>query len=323
MALGDYTDFVVRPEYFETGFIETLGQNINAFNAASRGAIRLVTQEEQGHYAQTRFFDLPTSIVSRRDITSSSATTDTALTQDEVISVKLNRKVGPFGQTLDSWRKIGKDAEEMSFMLGQKVGEQVLQDYLQAALNAVEGFLSGQSGLTYDYTGTGTLVHAALISGLAKFGDAGDRIKCWVQHSKPFYDLMAANVTVASGNIGGMTLIDAQVASLNRPIVVTDSSFLYVTGTPTQYVTLGLVENAVVITETERPMIFTERVMGVENIFYRYQGEHAFNVEVKGAKWDTGNGGINPTDAALGTSSNWDAVVARDKDKAGIWIYTD
>ena len=54
----------------------------------------------------------------------------------------------------------------------------------------------------------------------------------------------------------------------------------------------------------------------------RFHGEHAFNVEIKGAQWDTANGGNNPTDATLATASNWDAVVADKRDKAGVYIKT-
>lgn len=323
MAGSVYTDFVIRDEYFQRQFIETLGQNVNAFNGASGGAIRLVTMEEQGHYAKTRFFDLPTDIVASRDISDiSSSVTDKKLTQDELITVKVNRTLGPFAAAEDAFFKLGSSPEELSMLLGQRFAEQVTQDYLNVALNSLEAALSQESGVVYDYSGTGTIVHAAMITALSKFGDAANRIRLWVQHSKPNFDLMAANVTVASGNIAGMTLIDAQIASLNRPILVTDSSALRITGTPVDYVTLGLVEDAVVVTQSEPMRIYAERDLTKPNVIVRWRGEYAFNVGVRGYKWDTANGGINPSDAALATSSNWDKVVARDKDLPGVYLRT-
>lgn len=275
MAQSLASNFVIRDAEYNAGFIETLTKNINVFGPASNNAIRIVTREEEGHYSKTRFWDRP-SLVSRRDITSTSTVSDTALTQDEVIGVKLNRRIGPHAVTRDAMKKYGGDIGELSFILGQQVAEQVLEDYMEAALNAVEGALSGQTALHYD-ANDGTLAHTDLISGLALFGDKASRIKCWAQHSKPMFDLMAANVTVASGNVAGMTLVDGTLASLNRPIVAVDSTNLQTGGTP-DYVTLGLVENAVVITETERPFIVTDFVTGYDNMFLRYQGEFAFNV---------------------------------------------
>jgi hypothetical protein len=58
-------------------------------------------------------------------------------------------------------------------------------------------------------------------------------------------------------------------------------------------------------------------VTGIENIARRWQAEYAYNVEVKGFKWDVGVG-VNPTDANLGASSSWDQVASDDKQTAGV-----
>lgn len=327
MATGLYTDFVVRDALFRAAFIERVNQNVNVFNAASNGAIRMVSESLVGHYAKTSFLDRLTGGLTRRNIGDMSALTDTAITQDELVSVKLNRKFGPYAQTLDAFKKAGISMDEFSVRLGQMLADEMAKDYANTAFNAVEAALSQHDGgadfdLVYDHTGTGTLTHAALIGGLAKFGDAADRIVCWVMHSKPFYDLMAANVTVASGNVAGMTLVNADVASLNRPIIVSDSSYL-TTGSTPEYVVLGLQAGAVTVTESEAPtLVVTPPQTGFENIFIRMQGESALNVAVKGHAWDIANGGLNPTDAAVGTATNWDAKVADKKDAPGVYIWT-
>ena len=63
-----------------------------------------------------------------------------------------------------------------------------------------------------------------------------------------------------------------------------------------------------------------DEVTGLENLVVRLQGEFAYNLGVKGFKWDTANGGANPSDAAVGTGTNWDAAVSSYKDYAGIVI---
>jgi hypothetical protein len=54
----------------------------------------------------------------------------------------------------------------------------------------------------------------------------------------------------------------------------------------------------------------------------RWQSEYGYNVECKGFKWDIANGGINPSNATLGTTTNWDQVAYDDKLTAGVRLVT-
>jgi len=321
MATGVVTDFVIRDQQYNAGLMGTVTQNINAFNAGSAGTMVLSASPEEGDYTKTRFFERITTLITRR-VTGVGALTGAPITMSENISVKCKRKVGPIEQTIDSWRSMNVDPSRFSALLGSYVGEEMTKEMLNAAVNAVEGALSGETALIHDYTATGTLAHAPLVTGLSKFGDAAGRIKAWVGHSKPFYDLMGASLS-ANGNVADFVIFNGVVGSINRPFVVTDSSYLLITGSPDAYVTLGLVPAAVKITITDAPFFVTDRVSGVENMYDRFQGEYSFNVEVKGYQWDTTNGGANPTDAALGTSTNWDEILTNDKDKAGVYVKTD
>ena len=56
MAIGKASDFVVYQDQFQTGVVETLIQNTDAFNEASRGAIRLSTVSRRGDFSQQAFF---------------------------------------------------------------------------------------------------------------------------------------------------------------------------------------------------------------------------------------------------------------------------
>ncbi|MGH9339528.1 MAG: major capsid protein, partial [Acidobacteriota bacterium] len=58
------------------------------------------------------------------------------------------------------------------------------------------------------------------------------------------------------------------------------------------------------------------------NLVMRIQGEYAYNLRLRGFAWDVTNGGANPTDSALGTSTNWDKAATADKSLAGIRIKT-
>ena len=324
MATGLASNFVIRDELFSTIFVEQINQNARAASEQSRGAIQIVTAMLEGDYAKRRFFDRLTGGIARRDATSVAALTDTAMTMDEVISVKRNFKFGPYAQTLDAFEKAQISMDQMTENLSIIYADELAKTTLNAGLLAVKTALSQETGvLVYDYTATGNLSHAALVAGRALMGDAFGRIKCWVTHSKSFHDLTAAQLSVASGNVADFVVYEGGVGTIGLPAFVTDSSSLISSATPTQYITLGLVENAVVITLSESQRMVGDQITGLENLVYRVQGEGAYNVEVKGYKWDTANGGANPTDGTLGTTTNWDSVVASHKDKAGVYIYTD
>lgn len=324
MAAGVSTsNWKVYEEQFWGGMTETNEQNTQAFNEASGGCIRLISAAKRGNFEQEAFLKKVANLVARRDISSVAAVADTPLVTDELVRVKLNRKIIPVAQTLDSWKKIGEDPETMSLLLGQQIGPDIQQDYLNSALRAVRGSITAVAGNNFDGSAT-VLTFASLIAGLALFGDASARVVCWIMHGKPFHDLFAdgvANYKIDS--VGGFMLVTGNPRSLGRPIVVTDSAALVTTGAPNQYHTLGLVTDAVTVTESEERSIVSEMVTGQENLIMRLQGEYAFNVGVKGAQWDITNGGANPTDANLLLSTNWDTVATDPKGNAGIRILSD
>jgi hypothetical protein len=323
-AIGKASDMVIYQEEFQTGLVERVTQFLAAFNEQSRGAIRMVPRALKGHYSKAAFFKDVANLVTRRDITSTSAAAVLPMTQDEVISVKLNRKIGPVAQTLDALKKAGLTEADASRVFGQMAGERKMKDMLNTALLAVETAIAGQGNtLTSDITGDnpGTATTSGLRSALAKFGDASQDVVCWVAHSKPHFDiigaLMAQNVT---GLTDIVTIQGAVPAYLGRPVVVSDSPALVdLNGSATDtYNTLGLTANAVVVEESEDETFYTDIVGGAENLYRIFQSEYAYNITVRGFKWDTANGGINPADAALGTTTNWDKVAYDDRLLAGV-----
>lgn len=325
MATGKQSDFVIFEDQYYGGQYEVFAQEVNAFNAASGNTIQLVTKALIGNYQQESFLKKIAGLISRRDATSVSTATDLAMTQDQFVSCKVNRKIGPIGQTLDAWRKIGKDAREMSAKIGMMIAKDKLGDYLNTALLAVEAAIEGQStALTYDATGqsTKTLTHGWLVNAMAKMGDRGQAIKCWVMHSKPYYDLMAQSISDKIYGVADLVIHQGTPATLGRPVIVTDAAALTdANGSATDtYNVLGLVEGGVVVTESEIEEIQAQVITGLENLIYRIQGEYAFNIACKGFKYDYSDGGANPTDADIATTEHWDQAATDDKDLAGVRV---
>jgi len=323
MAIGNKSDFIIYHDEFFGGMVEILQQNAEAFNEASSGAIRLVTMAHRGDYEKESFFKSIAALVSRRDPTSTSGVTDTALTQGERVGVKLNRRIGPVSDTLDAFRKIAEDPSEFSFLLGQQIGPAVAIEYLNSSLTALSAAIGAVAALNYDHTavGSGTLSHTALVRGLSKFGDRASRVIAWVMHSKPYFDLIENAIADKIFEEAGLVVYGGQPGTLGKPVIVTDDAALTnTTPDPDEYYILGLVEGAAEASESEQREIVTDTITGEENLRYRIQGEYAFNLKLKGYTWDVTNGGANPNAAALGTGSNWDKVASDNKLTAGIRI---
>lgn len=327
MAIGKASDMVIYQAEFQSGLVEGLNQNVALFNEQTRGAIQLVPAALKGHYGKAAFFKDVSSLVTRRDITSTSSVTDLAMTQDEVISVKLNRKIGPVAQTLDAIKKAGLTEAQASFAFGQLAASRKMKDMVNTALIAAEAAIQGNTAMNLDITGetTKTASTASLVRTLAKFGDMAGDIVCWVGHSKPYYDILNGMISDKVTGLADLVTIQGGIpATLGRAFVITDAPALTdANGSATDtYNTLGLVQGAVVVTESEADAFATEIVTGLENLARRWQSEYSYNVEVKGFKWDIANGSLNPTDATLATTTNWDQVAYDDKLTAGVRLVT-
>lgn len=314
MAIGKDSDFVIFQDEFYGGQYEAMTQNANAFNGASNNGMIMQTRDIRGNYGKESFLKELTSLVTRRDLTSVSAATDIAMTMDEFINVKINRKIGPVAQTLGAWRKISADSREMSFQLGRMIGEQKAKDMVSTAIGAVEAALQGQATATVDKTAASvtTLCHAHLVAAMNLRGDKANEIVCWVMHSKPFFDLVGAAISDNVTNVADAVIYGGGPGTLGKPVVVTDAAQLLQAGSPNSYPVLGLVQAGVSVIESEQQDIYSEIVTGLEQLALRVQGEYAFNIGVKGFKWDVTNGGTNPTDANVFTTTNWDVAGTSD-----------
>jgi len=315
MSIGLASDFQIYHEQFIGGFVETIQQNVDGFNESSAGALRLAVDGHLGDYNRESFYDVISGLITRRDTSSNATVTDTPITTDEFIGVKRNYKAGPVAQSLDAWRKIGKDQGEMSFVLGQQMAMALPQTMLEACIMALEGKLDAVAALEHDAT-DGTLATTDLVSGLAKAGDKANGIVAWVSHSKPYFDLLGNQISNAIYRADGVMIMEGTPATLGRPVFLTDSASLVETDGVSSgvdaYSTLALFAGAASCTVSEPPTAVMDLVTGNENITYRYQAEGAYTVQLRGCEWNTGSG-ANPTDAALATGSNWTTQVADNK----------
>lgn len=331
MATTTKSDVKIYDVQFHGGFVETLQQNVDAFNTASSGALVMRDRSMPGEYEKESFFDEVSSIA-RRDPTadSSSSADSTKLTQDEFIGVKLHRINGPYEWNISAAKTAGFDASAFSRAVGVQTAKAMPKEALDRALGALEAKLDGVAGLEHDAT-DGTLALTDLNTGLSKFGDAASQIRLWVMHSKPFFDLvgnqLGATNQVYASDIFGATLYEGMPVTLGRPVLVTDSpsliSYTDVSSAAPVYSTLGLTAGAAVIDISEAPFAVAEGpITGSSNLFIRWQAEYAYNLKLRGCAWNTSTG-ANPTNANIASASNWTTKVASNKLLPGVVVRSD
>jgi hypothetical protein len=320
MAITLASDLKIYEAQFQTGMTETLQQNVDAFNSASNGGIILRSSAHKGNYEYNAFFKKISSLITRQDITSDAALTPTKVQQEENIAVKLHRKMAS-DLTYKSAKLAGIEFDSMVFAHGEQFAKEMMAEMLNTSLLCARVALANQSDVTKDITGetNKAVSHKSLLQTLAKFGDANDRVACWVMHSQQFFDLAVASIGDDVVNIADGIIRRVDVPGLGRPVLITDSDALIATAdTPDSYFVLGLAQGGIDVNESEGINRIIDQITGLEQLAVRVQAEYAYTLGLKGFKYDVGNGGANPDATTVGTATNWDKVATDKKDLAGV-----
>ena len=183
--------------------------------------------------------------------------------------------------------------------------------------------LESQTALTQD-SSSASITHSLINKAFAKRGDKAGEIVSVAMHSVPYFDLITQALTdKVPSDIGGGAIAVGSVPIFGRAALVSDSAALTdANGSAADtYNSLGLVPGAIQISQSEpETIVGADLVTGLHNLVYRFQAEWAYNVKIKGFQWDVGNGGANPTDANVGTTTNWDQIDTSDKTLAGVLL---
>ena len=329
MAISLPSDMKVYDDLFNSGMTEVLQKNLEVFNQASNGAIKLIPRFIQGYNEKVAFYQKINGLVTRRDVTSTAAVTPLKMTQAENIHPKVFRKVGPVDNTEESWKILGRSFEEISFILGQQAAVDALEAFVETMMSAFVGvFKNTAVAATNVVTATGgTMVSTQINTALAKLGDKRKRVKIIVMHSKPFADLIQDQIVNYKFDMAsGFALVEGSPRTGGLPVLVCDADSLYVPGatasitTDDFYYTLFLTEDAGAIIQSEANSTLWTPVDDQENIGWRFRSEFAYNVMVKGVSYTAGT--VNPTNAAFATGANWTQTAASFKDLCGVALVT-
>lgn len=318
MALSDLAVF---SEYVYTSQTEVLRQQIDLFNAASRGAIILRSAAHVGDFSESTLWAKVTGLVRRRNPYGSGAVTAKNLAMLVDTMVKIAAGTPPVNIPPGQFNWIQRNPEEGGAVIGQQLAVDTMADMLNTAIMATVAALSGVAANVTDQSAA-VANQAIFNKGQALFGDHYQDIVAWVMHSKPLFDVYDAALANATG-LFTFGSVNVRQDAFGRLFIVSDSPALFnATPTPDQYNTLGLVPGAVQVHQNGD---FTDNIStlnGDENIQRTYQAEWSYELGIKGFAWDKTNGGKAPNDAAIGTATNWDRFATDVKDLAGVLIKT-
>lgn len=315
MALSDMQVFNT---YFMPATIETLGQMVDKFNAASAGAIRLTTEGFDGDFLQESFWQALHSAQRRVDRYAAQASASaTDLTQLKNAGVKVAGGFGPIRYEPSQLTWLRKPTAEGIEVASRNFAEALLKDQLNTAIAALVAAIENQASVTNDVSASAALTYAALNGAHAKFGDRSMDIVANVITGAAYHGLIAQNLANSATlfQASGVTVVDI----LGKSVIVTDAPALYEAGSPTNKTKgLGLVSGAATVYDAGDVITNIETSNGQTRIETTMQVDYSFGLSLKGYTWDTTNGGKSPTDAKLATGSNWDKTATDYKHTAGV-----
>lgn len=326
--VGSLTNLTVFSEYVYTTATETLRQQIELFNAASRGALVLNAGSSQGDYSDEVLWAKISGLVKRRNAYGSGSVTAKNLTQLVDTMVKVAAGTPPINIDPGMFKWINKSPEEAGATIGLQLAGDMLADMVNTAIMALTGALLGQTAVVTSVANNSTPVKITmrhLNTAVRPFGDKAGEIVIWLMHSLHMNDLFDNNLA-NSANLFSYGTVNVVQDAFGRAFIITDSPALINLNStnPDIYYALGLTQGAVtVINNTGEYTDNVATLNGDENIARTYQAEWTYSIGLKGLSWDKTNGGKSPNDAALATGTNWDKYATDIKDLPGVILATN
>lgn len=319
MALSNMKVF---NEYLKQTTIETLQQDVEKFNAASAGSIRLTTQGIDGDFLQESFWVGLHSAQRRVDrYAANGAQSSTPLAQKQYDAVKIAGGFGPIIWEPAQLSWVQKNPEEALEVISRNLSESIMSDQLNTAIAALVAAIGNQSAAVNDVSATAGITYVGINNAHALFGDASQRLVAQVMTGAMYHKLMGQNLANAERlfTFSGVQVVDI----LGKAVIVTDAAALYEAGTPNKEKVLSLADGAAVVMDGSDLITNIETSNGKERIETTMQADYTFGLGLKGYTWDTANGGKSPTNAELSTGTNWDLVANSIKASAGVMTIGD
>jgi hypothetical protein len=305
-----------------TSTIELLGQKLEAFNAASGGAIILDANAWRGNYTKEAFFQQLAGAQRRVDRSIANASqAATTLAQLEVVGVKVAGGFGPvlFEPAQLTW--LQESPDEAIEAISEGFADALLADQLNTSVGAAVAAVGNVAALVNDVSASAGISQIALNASHAKFGDMSAMLRADVMSGATYHALVANALTNVERLFESTSVLVVSV--LGKILVVSDIPALYLAGAPNKAYILTVVANGIIVDNSSDIITNMETSNGNKRIETTWQADYTFGITLKGYAWDVANGGNSPADAALFTGTNWDQAVAEIKHTLGTLAIVD
>ncbi|MFC0225677.1 major capsid protein [Serratia aquatilis] len=303
-------DLIIYNDLAQTAYLERRQDNLEIFNASSNGAIVLDNELIEGDFRKRAFYQLAGSI-EHRDVNSTEKVSSKKIGAGESVGVKAPWKYGPYQTTEEAFKRRGRDVSEFSEVVGADVADATLEGFIKYAIQA----LTAAIGANTDMVVTASIAtdgKKTLTKGMRKYGDKFGRISLFVMHSASYFDIVDEAITNKIYEEAGVVVYGGLPGTLGKPVLVTDTAPIDVI--------LGLLPNAIAITESQAPGFRSFEVNDEENLAIGYRAEGTVNIDMLGYSWVESKGGANPDLTKIGTPANWKKHATSNKVTAGVMI---
>lgn len=270
-----------------------------------------------GQYIHAPVYKPNTTMVTRRDLTSTSDATPIGITTRDDIGVRVSRKIGPMSITKSASWMSGQTAGQLEAFFAAEASRRVSLDMRQFAVGIAKAAIGNMSGTpnsknVYSASSRTNCTTQFLEQVKALLGDMVDVAfapgsgASWVFRSECYQDLVTNQLNAGVQGIADRAAGGANALTLGLDYVMANDSALTVAGSPySEYDTLllgpGFMQMDLVRME------FTPVWMNpkAENVEFVLRGDYDLEFRIPGFAWDTSGGGANPTLATASTGSNW------------------
>lgn len=309
-------DLIVYNDEINGSAIETIAQQLNVVNEASRGTIQMVMDGFSGDYQKNAFYESFNDVYDVDMYAANGAQASTALAQIEAVGVKtagaIKKHYEPKAMT---W--VGKSVAEGIEVASRGIANATTQYVINNAIGALVGAIENNANTTKDVSGDPALVsQVTLNQSHSLFGDHSGDLIAQIMHSSTYHRLIDQSLLnnaqlYTAGNIKFLDI-------LGKIIVVTDAPALLETGTPNKEKVISLRSGGMVISGMGDSLTTITNDTSKLRSETTIMNEFSYGLAVDGYAWDTTNGGKSPTSAEIATGTNWDKVATSDKHTAGV-----
>ena len=315
-----------------TTYAESLGYNVNLFNAASGGAILISTDRSgqmAGGFTEDSFFAYVEGLIRRRDPGGNANLTLKQLANKKDNAIRLAFTTEQLDLSEHWWDWIGRDNALAAATFGKMLAEQTLQAYVNRAVTVLKATV-GSNPATFRNATTQVaednrkMSYKNLVLAADLMGDRSSTLNTWIMPTSSRTSLLLDNLNNAKalfsfGTVNVMTDVEG------RRIITTDDPGLRETVQASSEVhnwCFGLRPGSIILRELGDFEDLTEKKGGQENIKKTYQAQWSTILNVMGYKYNIAtlqnDTYASPSDAAIATPANWSQVTNNHKETAGV-----